>query len=245
MKQILTFCSIFFSGFIFAQIKSETKVVKKIAPEFTSSTSYYLGAGRNNSFRVLQENDAPYGRPLNKRADETNLKVWSYELGLRRQIKPFLQFDGGVSIERFGEQYSATGPTQGGDSTFSYNTIYTYTSIPIQLYATVGKEFKIYGGAGLSPGLISAFKRETTVTDSLGSTNTTTVNNPERMNSMLLQARLTGGLQWDWNERAGIYVCYTYLLGLNSTYGKQDQYKHYARYGGIRFGITIRFPEEK
>jgi len=209
------------------------------ASKSTSNTSYYLGAGRNNSFRVLQENDEPYGRPLGNRENETKLKIWSYEIGMRSQLNNYLQLDGGVAIERFGEQYSATGPTELGDSTFSYTSKYAFISLPIQLYGTLGDDFKLYGGGGISPGIVSAFNQEITRLDSLGSTKTTTSNKPEKLNSFILSARLSAGLQWKWNKNLGIYMNYTYLFGLTSTYNKQNPYEHYARYGCLRFGITF------
>ncbi len=240
---VLLICTVSFAGF--SQIKTvEPKEVKrdsiKVKPSNNDKPSYYIGAGRNNSFRELMENDAPYGRPLGNRANETKLNVWSYEVGIRSQLNKYLQIDGGLALERFGEQYSATGPTELGDSTYSYQSKYTFISLPIQLYGTVGESFKLYGGGGISPGIVSRFNKEITRLDSLGGTTITETNQPEKLNSFILSARLSGGLQWKWNRNAGIYLNYTYFLGLNSTYGRQDQYKHYARYGCLRFGLIFQ-----
>lgn len=248
MKNVLAIIAVGSSFLASAQIVTKKtnlpkdSIVKTESSTPSSTTSYYLGAGRNNSFRELQENDAPYGRPLGNRANETKLKVWSYEIGIRAQLNKHLQIDGGLALERFGEQYSATGSTELGDSTFSYQSKYTFISIPIQLYGTVGDDFKLYAGGGISPGIVSQFNREVTQLDSLGGTTVTTSNQPEKLNSFLLNARLSGGLQWKWNPNVGIYMNYTYILGLTSTYGKQDPFKHYARYGCLRFGITFNLP---
>lgn len=247
MKKLLIIALCTISLPTVAQIVTKTNIpadtLKKYKEEQKgndSKTSYYLGAGRNNSFRLLQENDEPYGKPLGNRANETHLKIWSYELGIREQLNNFLQLDGGIAMERFGEQYSATGSTELGDSTFSYKSMYSYISLPIQLYGTLGDDFKLYGGAGISPGIVSSFNQEVTRIDSLGGTSTVTTNKPERLNSFLLNSRFSAGLQWKWNKNVGIYLDYTYVLGLTSTYSKQDPYKHFTRYGGVRFGLIFQ-----
>lgn len=246
MKYLLTLFVIGSSISGFSQIVTKTNIPKDSISKTKdpngpkSTTSYYLGTGRNNSFRLLKENDEPYGKPLGNRANETHLKIWSYELGIREQLNNYLQLDGGIALERFGEQYSATGATELGDSTFSYKSMYSFISVPIQLYGTVGDDFKLYGGAGISPGIVSSFNQEVTRIDSLGSTNTVTTNKPERLNSFLFSTRLSAGLQWKWNKNLGIYMNYTYFVGLTSTYNKQDPYKHYARYGCLRFGLMFQ-----
>lgn len=221
----------------FCQIETPKK---KPAPAENSTTSYYLGAGRNNSFRLLETNAEPFGKPLGNRENETKLKLWSYEVGMRSQIKKHIQLDGGVAFERFGEQYSSTGTVESGaDTSFSYKTRYSYISVPLQVYGTVGEEFKLYAGGGIVPGISYAYKQELTRVDSLGSSNTVKTNNPEKLNSFLLSARVSAGLQWQWTGKLGIYMNYTYLFGLNSTYNDQNAYKHYARYGCLRFGLTF------
>ncbi len=208
-----------------------------------SSTSLYLGAGSNNSFRKLVPNDEPYGKPLGYRENETNIKIWSFELGLRNQINSYLQFDGGLSLERFGETYTSTPQAQTGDSTYSYINHYSYISIPLQLYGTIGTDFKLYGGAGLQPGIVGGFNREITITDSIGNAKTEEINQPDQLSGFILNARFSAGLQWKWSKYAGVYVNYTYQLGLTSTLEKQDPYKHYPRTGGIRFGLYFVIPE--
>lgn len=208
-----------------------------------SNTSLYLGAGRSTTFRKLVSNDAPYGKPLGYREDETEIKVWSFELGLRNQINSYLQFDGGLSLERFGETYTSTPQAQTGDSTYSYINHYSYVSVPLQLYGTIGTDFKLYGGLGLQPGIVGGFNREITITDSIGNATTEEINQPDQLNGFILNARFSAGLQWKWSKYAGVYVNYVYQLGLTSTFEKQDPYKHYPRSGGVRFGIYYVIPE--
>lgn len=228
-------------GFITFSSLAQIETPKKKPTNTTSSTtSYYLGMGRNNSFRVLESNDAPFGKPLGTRENESKLKIWSYEIGMRNQINKYFQLDGGVAFERFGEQYSSTGTVDSGaDTTFSYNNRYSYISVPLQAYGTVGEEFKLYAGGGIMPGISYAYKQEQTRVDSLGGSNTVTTNSPEKLSSFLLSARVSTGLQWQWNSKLGIYMNYTYMFGLNSTYNDQNAYKHYARYGCLRFGLTF------
>lgn len=223
------------------ETRAKTDSVKAFASE--NPTHYYLGAGRNNSFRVLEPNDAPYGRPLGYREDEERLKIWSYELGLRTSLNKYLQFDGGVALERFGEKYASVPQIETGDSAYAYTTRYNYISLPLQLYGTVGQDFKLYAGGGLVPGIVGAYSKEITVTDSIGNSSTETINQPEKLASFLLSARVSTGLQWKWNKYAGVYVNYTYQFGLSSTLGPQDPYKHYLRSGSVRFGLTFIIPE--
>lgn len=255
MKSILSFLGIFSFSLSFAQITGPVKPTHPVtvdsdkpdtvkAVRNNSDFMFYMGAGRNNSYRVLETNDAPFGKPLGYRADEKHLKIWAYEVGLRANLNPHMQFDGGLSLERFGETYTSVAvPEVSGDSTYSYNNHYSYIAIPLQLYGTIGTDFKLYGGGGIQPGIVAKYNQELTITDSLGNATTTKVNSLEKLSGLTLNARVSGGFQWKWSSNSGMYVDYTYQFGLTSTYTTQDAYKHYIRAGSVRFGLYFIIPE--
>lgn len=255
MRFLLSLAGIFTFSISFAQITGPTKTKTEATVDVdkpdtvkvvrnNSNLMFYLGAGRNNSFRVLESNDEPFGKPLGYRADEKHLKIWSFESGIRANLNKHMQFDGGLSLERFGETYTSTPvPSVSGDSTYSYNNRYSYISIPLQLYGTIGTDFKLYGGGGIQPGIVAKYNQELTIKDSLGNSTTTTTNSLEKLSGLTLNARVSAGFQWKWSQSAGMYIDYTYQFGLTSTYTTQDPYKHYIRAGSVRFGMYFIIPE--
>lgn len=240
MKYFALF-SVFVASQTFAQV-----TIDKPKPEPKSSvgsTEIYIGAGRNNAFRTLETNDAPFGKPLGYRADEQSIKIWAYEAGFRRTVNQHLIVDGGLGIERFGESYASEKQAETGDSTYSYTNHYSYVTMPIQCYGYIGEDFKLFLGAGLQPGLVGKFVKNTTITDSIGNSITTEVNKPEQLSSFLLNARMSSGITWSWSKSMSVYLLYTYQIGLTSTYEPQQAYKHYMRAGSVRFGVAFTIPE--
>ncbi len=252
MKFLLTCFGMLIIQTSFAQItspKPQAPAVEIIdipdttPPRKNSIYTFYLGAGRNNSFRRLTSNDYPYGKALGYRADEEHLKVWSYEAGIRTKLSEHLQLDAGLSLARSGEKYKSVPTDPSNDSAYAYENRYAFVSIPIQIYGTIGDDFKLYGGGGFETGIVAAYNKELTLTDSIGNSTTTKTNTPEALAGIILSARLSGGIQWKWNKNFGLYVNYTYQFGLTSTYAKQDPYKHYIHAGGVRFGMYFNLPE--
>ncbi len=240
MKYVALF-SVFLAVQGFAQV-----TIDKPKPEVQSTvgqTQLYIGAGRNNSFRTLETNDAPFGKPIGYRADEKAIKIWAYEAGMRKTVNKHLILDGGLGIERFGESYASEKQVETGDSTYSYTNHYSYITLPIQCYGYVGDDFKVFLGGGLQPGLVGKYVKTTTITDSVGNAITTEVNKPEQLSSFLLNARMSSGVIWTWSKSMSVYVLYTYQIGLTSTYEPQQPYRHYMRAGSVRFGLSFTIPE--
>jgi len=239
MKYIALF-SVFLASQAISQINVESKPETASTP---TPTQFYFGMGRNNSFRTLETNDAPFGKPIGYRADEQHIKIWAYEAGIRKTVNKHLIVDGGIGIERFGESYASEKQAETGDSTYSYTNHYSYVTLPFQCYGYVGNDFKFFAGAGLQPGLVGKYVKTTTITDSIGNSTTTEVNKPEQLSSFLLNARMSSGIIWNWSKSMSVYVLYTYQIGLTSTYEPQQAYRHYMRAGSVRFGLSFTIPE--
>ncbi|MGE5945025.1 MAG: hypothetical protein ACM31G_11875, partial [Flavobacteriales bacterium] len=178
MKQLL-FILIFLSSLTtFGQIQiggaNETPIpeekVKENKPKrdkdsvvIESSTEVFIGANWSFTNRILNPNKGVFGDSLGTREDEEGLAKWSFAIGVRGKINPFLMWEGGISYLQNGEKYLY----EQGDSVYSYNSNYSFVGMPLKLYFTYGqKKWRLQIGAGLIPQMQLRFKQTIRIVDS-------------------------------------------------------------------------------
>ena len=250
-KQMLVLGSIGVASLSFGQISSgkveepkpevDTPRVKRTPTEGLNEFSFYLGAGRVFSNRVLTENAFPFGAPLGLRADETGLKSWSFQVGVRNRFAQWFSYDAGLSIDRTGESYSYDDPET--DSTYSYTTRYTYYALPLQVFVTYGKDLRFFAGGGIQPQLFAGYRQEQQWTTSKNGEDKATITADKGMNSFTMAAIASAGVQLRFGPRVSIYLLPTMLWNLTSTYDDQSDYIHKARTFNLKFGLVFHFPQ--
>ena len=132
MKSLFLFIVIFIDWSVQAQIIStSTNPSSKKNKSRDSTSIVYFDFQQLNTRPTLTQNTAFLTVPLGERANETALKVWSYQVGLCSPISKSLSFDGGLAMIQTGEQYSWNSTIT--DSSYNYTTKYRYFGMPLQL----------------------------------------------------------------------------------------------------------------
>jgi hypothetical protein len=252
-KQLLLLGSIVLSTQAAAQIsagKVEEKKPEKekkqekprrVPSEGLDEFTVYLGAGRVWANRTLTPNEAPFGAPLGVRDDETGLKTWSFQGGVRNRANKYLSYDVGLAIERFGESYQYEDTET--DSTLSYTSRYSYIAMPVQLLATFGKDFRFFVGGGIQPQLFAGYRQERDWTTSLNSEQHDTYKVAQGMSQFGFGALATCGIQWRVGNKTSVYCMPTWVWNLTNTYDDQADYEHKAWSFNLKFGLAFHLPE--
>lgn len=214
---------------------------KRIPTDGTDEFTFYLGASYVKADRLLAGNDnLLFSQALGERANETSLNTWSYQLGLRNQITRWFAYDAAVSLERNGESYSFR--ASDSDSSYSYKTHYNYVGIPIQFYATYGKDLRFFLGGGIQPELYIGYRQDIRYTTADNKENSSKVTKFDKAESFLLGVMASAGVQYRLGRLSSIYLIPGMLWNLNSSYNDQSPYSHKARNFTLKFGLAFHFP---
>ena len=244
--QTLSFCFVLIIGNAFGQIEisnetqSETKeekeviIEEEVADEY--STEVFFVLNRSSTNRVLEENTGIFANPLGKRADETKLKTWSFGLGFRSQLNKYLAWEGGLSYLQNGESYAF----EGVDSTYNYQTTYSYVSMPLKFYYVHGDAFKIIAGGGFIPQMFFGYKQEQQWTTPLNASVENVIKEQSGYNTFVISAVLNAGVQLNLGGEWSLLVMPEYRIQLNSSYVVNDSYQHYGNALGVTFGLTLK-----
>ena len=214
------------------QKEGKKKEKKEYVPD--GSTTIYALSNWSRTNRLLQSNDGYFGDTLGERANETFLDTWSFSLGFRNKINSWLTWDGGISYLRNGESYHFAQT----DSSFSYQTTYSYIGMPVRLNYTIGEDIQWFVGAGLLPQMFLSYNQEQRWRNDQGSNGEQTIDSKSGYNSFVLSALFNTGIILNFKSGWGVMVSPEIRLGLTSTYLKQDSYIHKGRAYGISFGLT-------
>ncbi len=187
--------------------------------------------------RILEPNDGLFGDTLGERANETGLNIVSYEMGFRTKIIPHLYFQGGIGILRNGESYI----NDQSDTTYNYSTRYTYISMPLKLLYTYGDKFKVLAGAGLTPQLFSRYRMDEEWSTSGDVRDSETTQFSSGYNTFVLSAAFHVGGQVAIGNLWSLLVLPEYRIQLNSSYEKNDSFRHKAQALGLNIGLTRKF----
>lgn len=221
-------------------VKKDTliKLKNNISPkrEIDGSTEIFFGPGWSKSYRKLIVNEGLYEAPLGNRADEINYSTWSYNLGFRNYMSKHLAFEGGISFLKNGESYQF----EGLDSTFNYQSTYSYTAMPLKMVYCYGNEIRFIGGGGIIPQLFYQYRQEQQWTNQLNESGKASIKTKDGYNTFVVSAVVSAGIQIRYSTSWSIYVIPEYRWQLNSSYLVTDSYKHYARVFGINFGFAYQ-----
>jgi hypothetical protein len=197
------------------------------------ATTLYFLANRSNTTRLLKENTGLFGDTLGTRADETNLKIWSYAVGFQNRISKHFQWDGGISVVRNGESYQFIGT----DTSYSYKSSYAYLGMPIRVNYVVGKQFRFYVGCGFIPQIFTGYKQAVAWKTSKNATVNETIKTKIGYSPFVLSAVVNTGFLLDFSNGWGLMVSPEIRFQLNSSYLKHEKYIHKARAYGVSFGL--------
>lgn len=215
--------------------KAEKEVLKKEKEDKTTDgkTSIYFLTNWSKTNRLLKENGDLFGDSLGTRADENPLNTWSFGIGIRNVVHPFIFWEGGISYYRNGESYIF----QGTDTMFSYQTYYNYIAMPVKINAFYGENFKWHAGVGLIPQMFINYRQEQQWQDSENTTGKKTIKTKSGYNSFVVSAVFSAGLTMNFNNGWALFATPEARIQLNSSYTKTDSYIHKGRAYGISFGL--------
>lgn len=222
-------------------VKEVPPVVKRVPSEGLDEFCFYFGAGRVWANRTLVSNVEPFGEPLGIRADETGLKTWSFQFGMRNRVHRFISYDAGFALDRFGESYDYDDPDT--DSTYSYTSRYTYYAMPIQVLFTYGKDARFFVGGGLQPQLLGGYRQKTEWTTTLNGTGDTEIKRTDGLNGFGLAALVSFGVQLRFGKMTSLYVLPSFAWNLTNTYDDQADYIHKSQSFNLKFGALIHIPQ--
>jgi hypothetical protein len=206
-----------------------TKVKKE-----PTGTSIYFVSNWSATNRSLTENGDLFGEPLGERANETGLNTWSFGLGFQNEFAKHFMWDGGISFLRNGESYSFVGT----DTAYSYQTTYSYISMPLRLNYVIGKDFKFYAGGGLVPQMFLGYKQDRQWTRADNSEESETIKSKSGYNSFVISAVVNVGMMVNFNNGWSLLVSPEARFQLNSSYMNQDAYVHKGKAYGVTFGLV-------
>ena len=204
--------------------------------EVDGTTSVFFTSNWSYTTRKLIENDGYFGDSLGARADETGIGNWSFTLGFRNQLKDFLLWEGGVAFMQNGEQYSF----EQSDSSYNYQTKYMYIAVPLKLYYTYGSSVKLLVGAGIVPQMFMGYRQNVQYTTTEGDSDNEEIKTKSGYNSFVLSAAFNLGVEIELSKSWSAVILPEYKLQLNSTYDKNDSYKHFGRSLGVNFGFALK-----
>ena len=222
-------------------LKSDIRKQKKenlpLNQELDGSTEIYFSSSWSESYRKLVENGSLYGLPLYKRADEKNLSTWSYSLGFRNFVSKKILFEGGISYMKNGESYQY----KESDSSFNYQSTYSYIGMPVKAYYFFGKDIRFFVGGGLIPQMFVQYRQEQQWENKVNTKSTATIKSTNDFNSFVMSAAANVGIQLKYSKFWSIFVMPEYRWQLNTSLSKTADYKHYARVFSVGFGLVYRF----
>ncbi len=211
---------------------------KKIKSPLDGSTALNFSANWSSTTRTLQVNKSPFGDSLGYFKDETALNTWSFGLSISNKISSYLNWEGGISLLRNGESYSFSQL----DSTYAYNTTYSYIGMPLKLVFNYGKTINVYGGFGIIPQMFLGYNKAINWTNNEGSKDGETLKVKEGYApvSFVLNTVFNVGVSLKLQEKWSVFVSPEYRLQLNSTFDTKDAFIHKGRALGVSFGL-IRY----
>lgn len=217
------------------QFLSHAQLVNDLIKE-NYPTRYYFESQRMLMFRSLAPNEDFLNTPLQERANEQAIGLWSQQLGICLGLSKHLYLDGGVAWMQNGEAYEFA--DLNSDSTYNYQSRYRYISMPLQLKLTFGNQIKFYGGIGLIPSLYQNYRQDIQWTNALGAQydDKITINNA--MNSFILSYITSGGLDIQLDQYYNLRLGMIYRAQFTNSYGLYEDYIHKSKGWGFQFGFS-------
>jgi len=212
--------------------EKEIKDTLKVQPDGNSAV--YFVSNWSKTTRILESNGDLFGDTLGQRANEEPLNCWSFGVGVQNQINKNLMWDGGISYVRNGESYIFSGQ----DTSYSYQTFYSYFAMPLRINYTVGSDIKFYAGAGLMPQIFSSYRQERQWTTTADHKESESFKSKSGYNSFVISGLFNIGIMLNFQNNWSLLVSPEARIQFNSSYLKQDSYIHKSRAYGITFGLV-------
>jgi hypothetical protein len=219
--------------------KKETKDSKIKEPKSRNvieSTRVFVLSNWSRTNRYLTPNGSLFGDSLGTRKDEIHLNKWSYSIGIQSPISEHFFWDGGLAYMRNGESYSYVDPAS--DSTYSYQTNYSYFGMPVRVNFVVGKLIRFYAGVGLVPQMFTGYRQDRYWSTNSNTTGSEKFTTKSGYNSFVLSGIGNVGAMIDFQNGWLLLVSPELKWQFNSSMQKQDAYIHKARCYGISFGLV-------
>lgn len=234
----LVVCLLLFAKSAFSQIEISSETAKKGEKQkkevSLGSEEAIIYTNWSNTNRKLTINEGLFGDPLGEREFESSLNTWSFGIGFRQRSLEYLSWEGGIAFLRNGESYLF----EGADSTFSYNTTYSYIGMPIKMYFTVGDQFRFYAGGGLIPQLFVQYRQDQEWTTATNNSDSETLKYKNGYSQFVLTVAANIGGQMNLGNAWSIYVMPEFRYQLTDSYVKTDSYNHFGQALGVTFGLT-------
>lgn len=235
MKKLLFLFLVVYYSQINSQIVNSQNVPSnkiKILPK----SSIYLEAVRFKTGRDLLVNSDFLAKPLGEREFENEANHWSFILGISIPIQKVFYFDGGISYIKNGEQY--TWQSSINDSSFSYQTSYSYISMPLQFKIQNGNKFKYSLSSGIQMQLLQFFRMNQQWTNDVNTKYSETLKINNDCNSFVLSWISSVGFELAMSKYYGIKLSMQYRKQLSNSYIKTADYIHRSKGFGVGLGLT-------
>jgi hypothetical protein len=216
--------------------KEKKKKEKRVESEKDGATSIFLITNWSFTNSRLETNDGLIGDSLGYRANETGLNTWSFGIGFRNRLHKNFVLEGGVSFMRNGESYSFVE----ADTSYSYQTQYTYIAMPIRGMYSYGDKIEFLVGGGIVPQLFVAYKQDRQWTTSNNTDGSETFKTQNGFNTFVISAVLNAGVQFKMSDSWSFLFLPEYKIQLNTSFVKLSPYKHFARSLGFNFGLVVQ-----
>lgn len=228
--------------------KDNTESLKKATPKRVPTTgadefTFYLGAGAVFSDRTLRANDYPFGKSIGERANEKPASFASYRIGIRNRVNNWLSYDIGLGYTSAGEKYSYASSVN--DSTFSYKTSYSYFTLPMQVLATYGKDYRFFLGGGIQPQFLVSYQQKQNYTSANNTAGNSKIERLDHANTFQLAAIVSAGVQIKLSKYLSFYCQPQYVWNITPTTDKQSTYVHKLHYLNLQFGLAFHLHEAK
>ena len=230
---------------VFSQIEISddtqlTEPVKEVSLDILpplSTTEFFVIANWSRNSRKLIENDnnnGIYADPLGTRGDESFLNTWSFGIGIKQRVHEYLTWEGGITYIQNGEFYLF----EGVDTLHSYQTTYSYITMPVKAFFTYGNTVRFYAGGGLVPKMFLNYKQDQVFVDAVNNETTEEFKTQNGFNSFALSAVANIGVQLNLGKKMSVLFMPEYRFQLTTSNEKSDSYKHFNRAIGFNVGLT-------
>lgn len=241
----LAFALSLMTTMVFSQIEisdgtQTSEPVKQVSLDILpplSTTEFFVIANWSRNSRRLIENDnnnGVYADPLGTRADESFLNTWSFGIGIKQRVHKYLTWEGGITYLQNGESYLF----EAADTLHSYETTYSYITMPIKVYFTYGNTVRFYAGGGLVPKMFLNYKQYRVFVDAVNAETTEAFKTQNGFNTFSLSAVANVGVQLNLGKKVSVLFMPEYRVQLTTSNEKSDSYKHFNRAFGFNMGLT-------
>ncbi|MFA5573428.1 MAG: outer membrane beta-barrel protein [Brumimicrobium sp.] len=200
-----------------------------------SGVELFVGVSPAYTFRVLQQTEGIFGKPLGIREKEEGKWTTGIHAGARSKLSENFKIEFGAGYYTNKETFDF----EEKDTVFRYINTYRNLSFPIRIAYTFGGDISFYGGIGIIPKAFLSMKREETTLDINKQEVTDSWREMDKFNRFLLDGVVTIGTQIKLNKHYGIYAMVEGRYQLVDNYVKQAPHGRHPYSLGFHVGIEV------